>query len=81
MAHLLLIPRRAFAWEFIQAQRDERRKREACPAAQHLLWLKRCEIAAWQALKDACAECTWFIGSEQSPYFADIQAAKAAVGE
>jgi hypothetical protein len=66
------------AWEHIALIRDEQRKRAACPHRQRMTHLMRAEIAEWQRLKDAAEPCDWHIGSSASPFFAEINAARAA---
>lgn len=79
MTHLL--PRFSETPDWERLGRAIAGRRQTDPARDHLTWLKRCEIAAWQSLKDACEPCEWFIGQPESPFWNDIQAAKAALGE
>jgi hypothetical protein len=67
--------------EAISRRLHQVRRQNADPARQTLARLCRLEIVEWQYLKRGCEPCSWHIGSASSPFFADIQAARAAVTE
>jgi hypothetical protein len=79
--HALHFPPRSPAivnWELLALRRDEQRKRAAPAPKRRLGLLLIAEQRAWAAIKATGEPNDWWPGDPESPFFADIEAARAA---